>query len=382
MNVVTVTTDFPPAVGGIQAVLYNTLRHFSVTEKMAVVAPDHPDAPAFDRGQPFAVRRFPAGRSTFPLARASRLTRMTVETLRAVRGTRGDVVLCGHPYASFVGLVARRVLGTPFVVWAHAKELLTYRDLLRRWLPRADAVLVISAHTRRLVEELGVDAARTVLIPYAPDCDPAPAGDPVPAGGGAGNLILTVARMDDLYKGHDVMLRALPLIAAKVPTVRWVVVGDGRLRVYYERMAEVLGVRDRVRFTGAVPTLEKNRLFQECRVFAMPSRDRRIDGGAEGFGLVYLEANAFGRPVVAGRAGGTTDAVVDGETGLLVDPENEVAVADAVVRLLTDADFAARLGKQGAERVQKSFGWPRTAAAVEDTLARVVRTGPVRQSRH
>jgi phosphatidylinositol alpha-1,6-mannosyltransferase len=164
------------------------------------------------------------------------------------------------------------------------------------------------------------------------------------------------------------MLRAMPLIRAKVPEARWIVVGDGVLRSYYERMAQTLGVRDVVHFLGPLSPTHRDRWLQGCDVFLMVSRDRKIDGGGEGFGIVYLEANAFAKPVVAGRAGGALDAVVDGVTGLLVDPENEVEVADAVVKLLTHPEWAEHLGRQGQERVRHDFTWEKTAAAVEAVL--------------
>jgi phosphatidylinositol alpha-1,6-mannosyltransferase len=221
---------------------------------------------------------------------------------------------------------------------------------------------------------------KMVQIPCAPDCDSSlqewvddisyPANR---------CLLLTVARMDDLYKGHDIMLRAMPLIAARVPHVRWVVVGDGKWRSYYEKMAHALGVQDRVHFLGTVSESERDKMLASCDVFVMVSRDRQIDGGGEGFGLVYLEANAFGKPVVAGRVAGALDAVVDGVTGLLVNPEDEFEVAEAVIALLTNPARAAQLGQQGRDRVQQNFTWDRTAAAVEEVLYKVARPISVQQ---
>jgi len=218
-----------------------------------------------------------------------------------------------------------------------------------------------------------VSVERMVLIPYAPDCEPSLPEQPDDISRPSnGSLLLTVARMDDLYKGHDTMLRAMPLIAARVPNVRWMVVGDGPSRSYYEKMAHARGVQDYVSFAGSVSRMERDRLLASCDVFVMVSRDRKIDGGGEGFGLVYLEANAFGKPVVAGRVAGALDAVVDGVTGLLVDPEDELEVAEAVVSLLTNPELAARLGRQGQARVRACFTWEKTATAVEDVLLRTL----------
>lgn len=366
MKVLLVTTDFPPAIGGIQAVLYRTALNFNHLE-VAVIAPDHPGARAFDQTHPFSIHRV-RGRETLFGGSIALLARIALASLKVLSREKVDVVLCGHPFTAPVGLVARLLMGKPYVVWTHAAELIERRRFLRFFLRPADAVLVISAYTGRLVAGLGVQQKKMALIPYAPDCDLASIVSPQSSVSNNHKVLLTVARMSELYKGHDTMLRAMPLIKARVPNVRWVVVGEGSLRPYYERMAGTLGVRDAVQFTGALSHTERDKLLESCDLFVMVSRDRKIDGGGEGFGLVYLEANAFGKPVVAGRAGGAIDAVVDGVTGILVDPESELELAEAVVALLENPERAAELGRQGRERVRRNLTWKRTATAVEEVL--------------
>jgi phosphatidylinositol alpha-1,6-mannosyltransferase len=182
--------------------------------------------------------------------------------------------------------------------------------------------------------------------------------------------------LSELYKGHDVVLRSLPLVAARVPEVAYVVVGDGALRPYYEGLAASLGQTPRVTFIGQAdqPTVEA--WYRTCDLLVMVSRDRAVDGGAEGFGLVYLEANRFGKPVVAGSAGGAPDAVLDRETGILVDPEDEIAVSGAIIELLSDPALRARLGRQGQQRVLNERSWLRVAEQVEDVMLGMI-DGPV-----
>jgi phosphatidylinositol alpha-1,6-mannosyltransferase len=189
--------------------------------------------------------------------------------------------------------------------------------------------------------------------------------------------LLTVSRLDERYKGIDTVLRALPLIAAPVPGVRYVVAGDGPLRPYLERLARQLGCRDRVHFLGRVNTEDLVALYRSCTAFVLMSRDRDVDGGAEGFGLVFLEANSFGKPVLGGNSGGIPDAVLDGETGLLADPESIISVSQQAIRLLTDHQLAERLGHQGRERVLRERTWTATAdclkRVVEDALGKAPR---------
>jgi phosphatidylinositol alpha-1,6-mannosyltransferase len=125
-----------------------------------------------------------------------------------------------------------------------------------------------------------------------------------------------------------------------------------------------------VRFLGAVSDAERDHWLRSAHVFAMPSRLPAGGFAGEGFGIVYLEANAHLMPVVAGNVAGALDAVVDGETGVLVDPADHIAVARGASRLLGDPEWAAKLGRIGAERAQ-GFAWPVISRKVEDLLLEV-----------
>jgi phosphatidylinositol alpha-1,6-mannosyltransferase len=183
--------------------------------------------------------------------------------------------------------------------------------------------------------------------------------------------IITVARLEDRYKGFDVMIKALPLVRARVPDARWVVVGEGSLRAELEAMAASLDVADRITFTGRLDDEARDEWLERADVFAMPSRLLPGGRGGEGFGIVYLEAGTHGLPCVAGDVGGSVDAVVDGETGLLVDPTDHVAVADAIADLLLDPDMRKRLGEAGRARAKK-LSWAHMAEQVDDLIERVV----------
>ncbi|HTA35285.1 MAG TPA: glycosyltransferase family 4 protein, partial [Solirubrobacteraceae bacterium] len=176
-----------------------------------------------------------------------------------------------------------------------------------------------------------------------------------------------IARIEERYKGHDVMVRALALVLAKVPDARWVVIGDGSLRPAIEALARSYGVERSISFLGAVSDDERDAWLRRARLLAMPSRLPAGPCAGEGFGIVYLEAGAYGKPVVAGNVGGALDAVRDGETGLLVDPLDPLAVADAIVSLLLDDALAARLGVAGRRRAEQ-HAWPLVAERVQQEL--------------
>jgi phosphatidylinositol alpha-1,6-mannosyltransferase len=285
------------------------------------------------------------------------------------------------------------MFGVPMVVMAYALEIRAPRmQRLARWtLRRAARVVTISEFTKRAVIGHGVESDRIAVMhpgaAFVPtfarfaSYGPSTGLRAIPSmsrdGGQAESpIILTVARLGELYKGHDMLIRALPLVRAKQPGVRYVIAGDGPLRPYLERLAASLGVADSVVFAGAVPDDELRDWYRRATVFAMLSRESAEDGGAEGYGLAFIEAGAWGKPVVAGNSGGIPDAVIDGVTGLLVPPTNVAAIADALVRVLADPQLAARLGAQGRERALNELSWPNFTAAFECTLTAAVDPAP------
>jgi phosphatidylinositol alpha-1,6-mannosyltransferase len=174
-------------------------------------------------------------------------------------------------------------------------------------------------------------------------------------------------------KGQDVLVQALPLIRRRVPDAALLLVGGGPARHRIERLVDDLGLRAHVVLTGSVPWPELPAHYAAGDVFAMPCRTRLGGLDVEGLGIVFLEAAAVGLPVVAGRSGGSVDAVVDGETGLLVDGGSPTAVADRVAALLEDPDRASSMGRAGRAWVEREWRWDVSAAR----LGRLLEFGPV-----
>jgi len=177
--------------------------------------------------------------------------------------------------------------------------------------------------------------------------------------------ILTVGRLVK-RKGIDKMLSAMPEILKKYPRARYVVAGKGPELENWRDLAEELGLAHCVKFETEVEHNQKWRLYRECDVFVLPALD--LDGDYEGFGIVYLEAGLMAKPVVAGRSGGVADAVVDGQTGLIVDVSQPEVLAVAVLKLLDNPDSCARMGQAGRERVLRDFTWDRQAGRVAEIV--------------
>jgi phosphatidylinositol alpha-1,6-mannosyltransferase len=269
-----------------------------------------------------------------------------------------------------------------YTITVHAHEVVYSDQLLRPALKRllrplqvrvigaADRVLAVSAFTQRALVEGGVAKAKTAVILNGVDLaelEGAPWDPDITSEFGLQGkpVILTVSRLD-IHKGHDTVIRALPAVLEKVPDAVYVVVGEGPMRPRLEEMSRACGVSGSVVFAGYIPRTQTLALFRTCSVFVMVSRIER--GSAEGFGIVFLEAGAFSKPVIGGRSGGIPDAVADGESGILVDPRDPAEVAGAICRVLTDPDLASRLGSAGYRRVKSEFRWEHTVRKILESL--------------
>ena len=352
------TPDFAPDPGGIQVLMRRLVEELDQVDP-TVVTLASPRAAEFDAGFEAEVRRV---RYRGARRRRVAIARLNAAGIAAALGSRPGVVISGHAVTAPACTAIRRATGAGTLQYVHGDEFRTRPRLLRFAVRRADAVIAVSAHAKAMTLDAGGSPERVHLIHPGVDVPP-----PRQRTRAERPTVVTVARLSERYKGHDQMLRSLPLIRDRVPEVRWAVIGDGPLRSELEAMAGSLQVADAVEFLGELPDTERDALLDSAHAFAMPSRLPAGGVGGEGFGIAYLEAGAHGLPVVAGAVGGALDAVVDDETGLLVDPGDHVALADAIAGLLLDPQRAAALGEAGSRRARE-LSWRRHARLVENVL--------------
>lgn len=182
-------------------------------------------------------------------------------------------------------------------------------------------------------------------------------------------LIISVGRLVH-RKGQDRLIEALPAIRAEFPAVHLLLVGEGPYRSRLKDLAKRMGVEDAVTFLGRLQWDQLPIHLSIAELFAMPSRDRLAGFEVEGLGIVYLEASSCALPVVVGRSGGAPDALIDGETGILVDGNDSASVAKACMTLLRDPIRAKQMGQKGREWVIAKWNWDRWAAIFQGALLR------------
>ena len=369
-----VTNDFPPRLGGIQSFVHNVVRGLP-PDDVVVYASAFPGADEFDAAQPFRVIRDPrAMLLPTPAVRA--------RVLRARAEVGATAIWFGA--AAPLGLLApalRRAGAQRLVATTHGHELgwaalPAARSLLRRIGRSVDVVTCLGDYTRsRLAAALGPGVVLARLAPgvdtdrFADTAELEVAASALRAryGLGPAPVVVCVSRLVR-RKGQDSLIAAWPAVRARVPGARLLIVGRGPYEDELRRQATAGGVGADVVFTGGVPEREVAAHIAAGDVFAMACRTRRHGLDVEGLGIVYLEAAACSRAVVAGDSGGAPDAVRDGETGFVVSGRDLDALADRVSTLLCDPDLRARMGRAGREWVVREWQWPQVCAALDRML--------------
>jgi glycosyltransferase involved in cell wall biosynthesis len=351
--------------GGIQrytATLIRAVKDLLGDESLCCVA--MPDVPDRNRHG-----RFPMGlKLRFGWRAAREATRW-----------RPDLIICSHLALGPIGRLLANLHRRPYWIIVHGIEAWASLPWWKRAaLRRADRVLVTSAFNReQAVKRHQIDEERILSLPCALDdtlLNVEPAKESLHSYlPDDRRVVLTVARMAavERYKGHEIVLRALPSVVAKIPNLTYVVVGGGDDRDRLEALTDELGLREHVVFAGVVSDPEVAALYQRSEVFVLPARtvldDRNPKG--EGFGIVFLEAMAFGKPVVGPNYGAPAELIRHGENGLLVDPEDPASVAEALLDLFTHTDAAREMGKSGSNWVRRNHAYESFRGKLRQMLA-------------
>ena len=303
------------------------------------------------------------------------LSRDAKRTLKRVQETCGSnaEVFVGvwDPVSHFWCREMRRA-GIPYSLYVYGLEVVMRRYGLPQWrredFRSAKEILAISKGTAELVRaRFGTDIPVSVvnpgvtLFPHEGDFEERTSRLRKELDLPGSNILLTVARLVP-RKGVDLVIRSVAGLASEFPDLTYIVAGNGPARDHLQSLTRQLGMEGRVRFLGEVDEVTKWSLYKLCDVFVLPNR---LVGGAnwEGFGVVFLEAAVSGKPSIGGKNGGVPDAIDDGFTGLLVDPEDDEDLSLSLRRLLRDHELRLRMGEAAKERATSRFAWDVIGAA-------------------
>jgi phosphatidylinositol alpha-1,6-mannosyltransferase len=369
MTTLLITEVFPPRHGGSGRLLWEQYRRWLPAE-VVVVAGEHPDQAAFDSTHDLRVLRLPLALRSWGLSGRGQFCdfwRLLRAIRQIVRSHRVGAIHCGKCLPEgLMALALKCWTGLPYACYLHGEELkfvTSSRELswlTRRVLRGADLLIANSRNTAAIATQTWDVPPNRVRILH-PGVDtrqfvPA-ARDPVARarlGWHERPVVLTVGRLQR-RKGQDMMIAALQAVRRVCPDVLYAIVGDGEERAALEDQSARAGLTAHVQFLGERPDDELLTCYQQCDLFALPNR--QVGQDIEGFGMVLVEAQACGKPVVAGASGGTAETMQVPDTGLIVPCEQPEPLAAVVAELLSDSERLARMGAAGRRWVVDHFDW-------------------------
>jgi phosphatidylinositol alpha-1,6-mannosyltransferase len=397
MKILLITDSFLPHAGGSRVYYHNVYRRVATrsSDRVVVLTKKVPGWKEFDAKESTPsfriVRRF----EPIPNYKPRQLPKgfLTLfEGLRLLATERPDIIHAGDLFPPGLSALAiKKMLGVPYVVYCHGEEI-TQIDF-RRHQPKvrnqiyrqADGIVAASSFAQQNLLRIGISPDRVRQITPGVDCErfqPLPKNAELVRQYGleGKRVLLTVARLVK-RKGHAIVLDAVAKLAPKMRDLRYLIVGEGPEREQLERQCGALGIAENVIFAGHTPDELLVDFYNLCDAFIMINRESR--GDVEGFGMVFLEANAAGRPVIGGHSGGAAQAVVQGVTGLLVNPDSPEEAAAAIEQLMKDEAMRRRMSETGLRRARQEFSWDsRSDALREFNLEVLDRVKSEKRARH
>lgn len=368
---------FPPKHGGSGRWFWEIYSRLPKEQYRLLVGED-PRQREFDATHNLQLARAPLTMSQWGLKSFSalkdyvRLFRLVRSVVRQERISTLHVGRCLPE--GWIAWMLRRFTGLPYLCYVHGEDVETAacsRELsfmVRRVLDRADRLIANSHNTARLLRENWNVPERQIQILH-PGCDttrfvPAPRDHATRAALGWNDrpVILTVGRLQK-RKGHDVMIQSLSSIREAIPDVLYAIIGDGEERESLERLAVAQGVQSSVQFLREIDDAAMIRCYQQCDLFVLPNR--QVGRDVEGFGMVLVEAQACGRPVIAGASGGTCETMNPGETGYVVPCDTPNELAPLIVKLLLDQARRLDMGAAAREWTTTRFEWENLARTAQ-----------------
>jgi len=365
MRLILITQDFPPDFGGIQTYcLEHAKRLNELCDDFAIICPDKPNAEEIDCDLDFPVYRLKIKNSLLAVPLFTNL-----EKIIEKHGT--DATLHAQWHTTWPAIKLRRKGNLKKVFCSgHGRELIfnpyknvplldsLFEKTRKKCLQETDHNYPVSDYNSEMMGELGVPKERRTVVINGTDPDqffPMDAQNLITEMGlQEKKIILTVTRIIR-RKGVDLVIEAVNKLKNEIPDIIYVVVGDGPEMEKCNELVKELNLDEYVHFRGKVPYEELNPFYNMCDLFVMVPRSDETE--VEGFGIVYLEANSCKKPVIGSKSAGIPSAVLHNKTGLLVEEENIDELTKALNTILSDEDYAQKLGEQGYERVIADANW-------------------------
>lgn len=366
-KILVVSEIFPPQHGGSGRWFWEIYRRFPKGSVSCFVG-NRPESDQTDRTFPHLIVRGELASREWGIRSMTGLKfylRTWKKLVKLAKKESIKQVHCGRVLPEgFAALLLKLTHRVPYTCYVHGEDVetaLTSRELkflTGQVMHYAERIVANSNNSKQILTKKWnlPDHKVTVMTPGV-DIEkfrPAPSSSR-PEHWVGKKVILTVGRLQK-RKGQDMMIKSLRELSQTYPNIHYCIVGDGEEKERLHALAEETGVVNHVEFAGELDDLEMVSRYQHCDVFALPNR--RIGNDDEGFGMVLLEAQACGRPVLAGQSGGTSETMLEGVTGVICDCTAPHHIADKFQELLAKPDVIDDMGRKGREYMEQHFSWP------------------------
>jgi phosphatidylinositol alpha-1,6-mannosyltransferase len=375
MKMLFLTDNFPPSEGGSRVYYYHLCANYN-REKVVVLTKKINGYKEFDKNQQIKIIRKGHPLPNWKIYQLPRFLSPLLWTIYLIFKERIDVIHCGDFLpAGAIGLILKKLLGIPYVYYVHGEgntwfQQFRFQPKFRKIVLRnAERIVAACTYAEEGVKR-DLNGGYEKVFKITPGVDYKKFNPKWKdtellreLGLEGKKVILTVGRLVE-RKGQDSVISAMPKILADVPDAVYLVGGRGPYEERLRSLAAELNLENHVTFLGFVPQGKLFNLYSICDVFVMINRET-IQDGPEGFGMVFTEASAAGKPVVAGKSGGTEDSVLDGITGYRVDPMNVDEIGSHIIKILKDEQLRKTLGRNGREWVERTFDWREKSRELE-----------------
>jgi len=290
-----------------------------------------------------------------------------------------DLILASSWFPSgILGLILSQIFNSKFYISAHGNEILYPKNypfmnkIMRFCYNRTTKIFSVSNYTKKLLIKEGVNKKKIKVIPNGTNPEFFNLKVDYENIIKKHNLqnkkiIFSVSRLVK-RKNFGIIIEILNEIIHEIPNIIYVIGGTGKMKDKWEKIAIKNNIEKYVKFVGYIPENDLPKYYSMCDVFIMPSIEIEKAGEVEGFGITFLEANACGKPVIGSKSGGIGDAIIDGETGILVNPNNPKEIKDSILKILKNPIYAHKLGENGRIRIEKELSWKIIAEKINGEL--------------
>jgi phosphatidylinositol alpha-1,6-mannosyltransferase len=368
-KVLVLSENFPPVTGGSGRWFWELYSRLP-KEQYLILADDILGAAEFDKTHQLNILRIPLTSPEWGLKSISGLTfywRVFRQIRKIIKQYKITHIHCGRViHEGVTAWLLKLITGTPYLCYVHGEDVETaatsgeHNLMVKQVCKHADIIICNSHNSANIVKRLnyasddkihvlhpGVDAA--LFVPAATDD-----AFKQRMGWQGRKVIITVGRLQE-RKGQDMMVRATALLKQQFPEILYVVVGRGECLESLQALAAELGLNDHVQFLTEVTDTQMIKCYQQGDVFILPNRT--IGNDIEGFGMVLVEAQSCGKPVIAGDSGGTKETMLLNQSGFVIDCTNATSISITVAKLLADPERIAEMGKIGRKYVESELDW-------------------------